>query len=318
MLFSAKSGVVNALRFVTVPAILFLIAFYGAHKDEDLREISVLMYICSVLAIVLWLVRTVELKYRTPRQDYLPKKLTKVYVANDFNGFSVIIRRYNDKLLNSINKTIGFRQKAIDFLNSPVIAIGFPLIATLLFVFLGVKELSLENLLHTALLFTLTVSGVHLVFAIINSILTYSILFNIENPTLEKGEEPGLLYNIDLINSNIDYLLGEDAIENFSIKDLNNIINELLVSKYSLHTAILLEALIDASNISVKSSQRVFEETEKSLFQQLNKLIVALKEDNDSEVFNQKTLEKEKVMSAEEQMKTIADNAVSAVGNLQG
>lgn len=41
-----------------------------------------------------------------------------------------------------------------------------------------------------------------------------------------------------------------------------------------------------------------------------------LKEDNDSEVFNQKTLEKEKAMSAEEQMKTIADNAVNTVGNL--
>lgn len=316
MLFTAKSGVVNALRFVSAPAILFLIAIHGANKDEELSDLSIIMYIGSALLATTWLFRTIELKHHTTRQDYLPKKLSKVYVANDFNGFSVIIRRYSDKVLNSINKAIRFRQKATDFLNSPVIAIGFPLITTLLFVFLGVKELSLENLLHTALLFTLMVSGVHLVFAIINSILAYSILFNIENPTLEKGEEPGLLYHIDLINSNIDYLLGENAIENFSIKDLNNIINELLVSKYSLHTVILLEALIDASNISLKSPQRVFKETEKSLFQQLNKLIVALKEDDDSEVFNQKTLEKEKAMSAEEQMKTIADNAVNTVGNL--
>lgn len=316
MLFSAKSGVVNALRFVSAPAILFLIAFYGANKDEELRDLSIIMYMFSVLVVAVWLLRTIELKYRTPRQDYLPKKLTKVYVANDFNGFSVIIRRYSDKVLNSINKAIRFRQKAIDFLNSPVIAIGFPLITTLLFVFLGVKELSLENLLHVALLFTLMVSGVHLVFATVDSFLTSSVLFNIQNPVLEKGEEPGLLYNIDLINSNIDYLLGENARENFSTKDLNNIINELLVSKYSLHTVILLEALIDASNISVKTSQRVFKETEKSLFEQLNKLIVTLKEDDDSEVFNQKTLEKEKVMSAEEQMKTIADSAVNTVGNL--
>lgn len=316
MLFAAKSRLVNILRFLSAPAILFLIAFYWANKDEELSDLSITIYIGSALLVVVWLFRTIELKHHTPRQDYLPKKLTKVYAANDFNGYSVIIRRYNDKLLNSINKAIRFRQKAIDFLNSPVTAIGFPLIATLLFVFLGVKELSLENLLHTALLFTLMVSGVHLVFAIVNSILTYSILFNIENPTFEKGEEPGLLYHIDLINSNIDYLLGVNARENFSIKDLNNIINELLVSKYSLHTLILLEALIDASNISLKSPQRVFKETEKSLFQQLNKLIVALKEDNDSEVFNQKTLEKEKAMSAEEQMKTIADNAVNTVGNL--
>lgn len=316
MLFAAKSRLVNILRFVSAPAILFLIAFYGANKDEELKDLSIIMYVFSALVLVAWMLRTIELEFHTPRQDYLPKKLTKVYVANDFNGYSVLIRRYNDKLLNSINKAIRFRQKIVNFLNSPVVAIGFPLVAALLFVFLGGKGLTLENILHTALLFALMVSGVHLVFAIVNSILTYFILFNIENPTLEKGEEPGLLYNIDLINSNIDYLLGENTRENFSIKDLNSIINELLVSKYSLHTVILLEALIDASNISLKSSQRVFKETEKSLFQQLNKLIVVLEEDNDSEVFNQKTLEKEKAMSAEEQMKTIADNAVNTVGNL--
>ena len=316
MLFAAKSRLVNILRFVSAPAILFLIAFYGANKDEELKDLSIIMYVFSALVLVAWMLRTIELEFHTPRQDYLPKKLTKVYVANDFNGYSVIIRRYNDKLLNSINKAIKFRQKIVNFLNSPVVAVGFPLVAALLFVFFGGKGLTLENILHTALLFALMVSGVHLVFAIVNSILTYFILFNIENPTLEKGEEPGLLYNIDLINSNIDYLLGENTRENFSIKDLNSIINELLVSKYSLHTVILLEALIDASNISLKSSQRVFKETEKSFFQQLNKLIVVLEEDNDSEVFNQKTLEKEKTMSAEEQMKTIADNAVKNVGSL--
>lgn len=313
MLFTAKSRLVNILRFVSVPAILFLIAFYWASKDE---ELSIIIYVCSVLLSTSWLVRTVELTFHTLRQDYLPKKLTKVYVANDFNGYSVLIRRYSDKLLNSINKTIRFRQKIINFLNSPVVAIGFPLIATLLFVFIGGKELTLESIFQATLLFALMVSGIHLVSAIANSILTYFILFSIENPVFEKGEEPGLLYDIDLINSNTDYLLGENARENFSIKDLNNIINELLVSKYSLHTVILLEALIDASNISLKSPQRVFKETEKSLFQQLNKLILALKEDNDSEVFNQKTSKKEALMSAEEQMKTIADNAVKNVGSL--
>src|SRR5699024_11073235 len=127
MLFSAKSGVVNALRFVSAPAIIFLIAIHGANKDEELSDLSIIMYIGSALLATTWLFRTIELKHHTTRQDYLPKKLTKVYVANDFNGFSVIIRRYSDKVLNSINKAIRFRQKAIDFLNSPVIAIGFPL-----------------------------------------------------------------------------------------------------------------------------------------------------------------------------------------------
>ena len=126
MLFAAKSRLVNILRFVSAPAILFLIAFYGANKDEELKDLSIIMYVFSALVLVAWMLRTIELEFHTSRQDYLPKKLTKVYVANDFNGYSVIIRRYNDKLLNSINKAIKFRQKIVNFSKLSCCCCRFP------------------------------------------------------------------------------------------------------------------------------------------------------------------------------------------------
>lgn len=73
MLFAAKSRLVNILRFVSAPAILFLIAFYGANKDEELKDLSIIMYVFSALVLVAWMLRTIELEFHTPRQDYLPK-----------------------------------------------------------------------------------------------------------------------------------------------------------------------------------------------------------------------------------------------------